>query len=590
MSWFRHGTIGGALVASIWLAAPALPALADPVRIETVVGDIEVEAGELPAGAVVELQPLPFWPNAISNPADEKRLYAEVRQTIAPAADGSFAFPGLAPGWFELRATAPGYAVTLDGPFEVKPHDSDSSAVRKRLRLHRPAVLRVEITPALDPQGLRWQIELHGSSGIHEDWPRFTADENGMRTWAFLVPGRYSLYITGKRGFVWASSAVEIQPGMPPLTIAIPVVEVEGRLTRGGEPVAATLWFQAMGLGAELQSGVDGSFRGTLPGAGTWGLEVHSWSKNAQVPLAPVEVRRPSGGHADEPVRLDIEIPATDLVAEVVDLGGRPVQAARLEFIPAELRYHRQFLADGSGKVHQQGLPPGSGWIYAWTDDGSSALRQVHLDVGGLSRSRLTVLPVVRLRGRVTSARGPESGAYVIAVANAVIERAGRWAFDHKELGTNGTFDLGLTSQAKTAQLLVMARGHGLRWLSVGLAGAPEMEISLPAKGGGTLALKLAGAGGRDVFLGRAGGYVPVSELSIWAGIQAGKPGPMGDEVIVDNVESGSYSLCSGESVTVALLAAQVPPAGGCVSGELAPGGELVLDISRLSLPSPPAR
>jgi len=198
-------------------------------------------------------------------------------------------------------------------------------------------------------------------------------------------------------------------------------------------------------------------------------------------------------------------------------------------------------------------------------------------------------LPVVRLRGRVNSAQGrPVADAYVMALANAVVERGGRWTFDHATTAASGTFDLGLTSQARAAQLLVMARGNGLRWLSVGLAAAPEIEISLPAQGGGRLTLKLAGAGGRAIFLGRAGGYVPVSELSIWAGIQAGKTEPMGDELLLRNLESGSYSLCYGEPVSAALLADQSPPAGACVSGELAPGGELVLDSRDIPRPSPP--
>lgn len=120
--------------------------------------------------------------------------------------------------------------------------------------------------------------------------------------------------------------------------------------------------------------------------------------------------------------------------------------------------------------------------------------------------------------------------------------------------------------------------------------------MSLPSQGGGTLTLKTSGAGTKPVYLGRAGVYVPASELNIWAGIQAGKTEPMGEELVLRNVESGSYSLCSGEPVRAALMVDQSPPAGACVSGELAPGGELVLDgrdVPRPSLPpspSPPAR
>ena len=104
------------------------------------------------------------------------------------------------------------------------------------------------------------------------------------------------------------------------------------------------------------------------------------------------------------------------------------------------------------------------------------------------------------------------AGAYVIAIANGAVERAARGTFDHATTGTGGGFDLALTSRAKAVQLLAMAGGHGLRWLSVDPAAAGEVDVALPDQGGGTLALKLAAPWTRETFLGRGGAEKEMKE------------------------------------------------------------------------------
>jgi len=136
-----------------------------------------------------------------------------------------------------------------------------------------------------------------------------------------------------------------------------------------------------------------------------------------------------------------------------------------------------------------------------------------------------------------------------------------------------------------------MARGFGLRWLQVPLVSPPALSIELPGRGDGTLVLKLPPAlllavnllREPDAWLGRTGGYVRIQELLAWELMQLEPRARRADgPVVLPDVESGAYSLCTGADAKAALLAGQPPPAAACVTGTLPPGGELVLDAGSI--------
>jgi hypothetical protein len=246
-------------------------------RALSVTGRVEAESGAvLPTGAAVELQRT--WVNAVSNEASLARMREVLRWSTSPDAGGGFRFTRLAPGWYVLKATAPGFAAAYAGAFELKPAAAGSGPEERHLILRRPAEVRVAISPPLDPLGRPWHVGLRDPLAdlAADDGRSRDADATGLWSQAGLAPGMYRLSVTAgtpcngawcrSTVSVWADRTVEVKIGAPPVVLEFHGVEVEGRLLRAGEPVAGALMLTtAGGLRVDLASGEDGSFRATLP-------------------------------------------------------------------------------------------------------------------------------------------------------------------------------------------------------------------------------------------------------------------------------------------------------------------------------------
>jgi hypothetical protein len=511
------------------------------------------------------------------------RGLGEVARRGAPAAAFWLAWGwGLLAGGAAARAEPVPIDVVMEGPVAAE--------------------LRLAIAPPLDPRGRRWHVAVasRAAAGAGDSWEGL-ADENGYWSQAGLAPGRpYHLSIGTPVSHpwwpglqleeIWTERTVTVAVGAPRQPIAIPIVEVEGRVSRGAEPVASLIDFWGPhGESLALASGEDGRFHGSLPELDGWNVRVRPSIMGPVLSLEEVAVRPPPG---ERIARLDFEIPDTELTVEMVDADGKPAQGALASVFPADTTLgQRRALAsaDAAGKALIRGLQPGTYWAYA---EKGNAWGLAEVRPGAGNHLRLQLRPLVKLRGQVTSAQGPVAGAAIHAVGNPALpddSNGGTVALAAAEAG--GGFELELAPEARFAQLLVMARGFGLRWLQVPLVSPPALSIELPGRGDGTLVLKLPPALLREVrflrqsdtWLGRAGGYVRIQELDSWELMQPEPRARRADgAMVLPDVESGAYSLCTGAGAKAALLAGQPPPPAACVTGTLPPGGELVLDAGSI--------
>ncbi|HVT60970.1 MAG TPA: carboxypeptidase-like regulatory domain-containing protein [Thermoanaerobaculia bacterium] len=314
-----------------WLTAlaPSYTAHLPPLRAEraaSFTGRVEAEAARLPGDTVVELRRYSL--TAISNSDSEEHLLGRASQTTRASADGSFELTGIAPGWFTVRAVAPGFEADAIGPFEIPEGKAASldaarpfsgyAELPRSLLLRRTLELRTRISPPLDPAGRPWHVSLSSRLGTGPGSPHGEADGMGVWSWAGLPPGRYELCVgapgcaqwVGPGAEAWARQEVELGPDPQPVAISIPWIPIEGRLTRRGQPLAAQLafgWHESR-LNVILESDQDGRFRGALPREGEWLVQVLvDFGRRRET--VPVEVRRAAGSPAG-PAQLEVRLPA----------------------------------------------------------------------------------------------------------------------------------------------------------------------------------------------------------------------------------------------------------------------------------------
>jgi hypothetical protein len=98
---------------------------------------------------------------------------------------------------------------------------------------------------------------------------------------------------------IWTLRTVTVAVGAPRQPIAIPIVEVEGRVSRGAEPVASQIDFWGPhGERLLLECGKDGRFRGSLPEVDGWNVRVQPSMADPRLSLERVAVRpRPGERH-----------------------------------------------------------------------------------------------------------------------------------------------------------------------------------------------------------------------------------------------------------------------------------------------------
>jgi len=243
-------------------------------------------------------------------------------------------------------------------------------------------VFRVD--PPLDPKGRPWFVRCGrmapypGGTAIYpDDLCQIKRERQGLFDAPQQGPGLFWVTVETQESVgLYARTNLEMRnlaDARP--TLRLTPLELEGRVTRDGRPVATplSLW---MGDGLDddlvLTPDAEGRFRGQLLGDGgrCW-----VWLEGIPVPFE-AEVRSDRPGHA----RLDLEIPSTRLFGRVLDSAGRPIPGApiavsrpglsplpryvnndleRWQPMRTEVQPAGGVQADGDGYFEILGAPPG---------------------------------------------------------------------------------------------------------------------------------------------------------------------------------------------------------------------------------------
>lgn len=506
------------------------------------------------------------------------------RTTVADAR-GFFHLAGVAPGTYRVTAEQAGFAPASFFPLTVLA-DSES-ALREPLVLRPPLRLAVQIDPPLTPLGRPWHLSLAspGPSGLPE--PRFSdpVAPSGLWTRAGLAPGTYTVLVADESGSTWLGQEIDVQAGEDGearIHLDLDVVEIEGNLRLGREPLSAKLWFggRSGAPGLALESDEKGDFSGFLPREGLWQVDVAAADPVILRTLRGIEVRRPKGRRA---ARVDLELPDGRASGTVVDAQGEPVRGAvvRLE-IPERIEQADQESGE-DGRFAFRGLPAGTVRLSAATQFRRSKPAEIRLDGRSAAPAvRLTLRDLRSLRGSVAGTGGGVPGASILARHPDQLET------DTATTDAAGSFTL-TTSRSPFLDLIFLPPGYALRTLR--LTGEAPSNWTVPVEThGGTLQLEDIAGFDPDLppssltFVLHQGIPLHLPVLAQWAQLNGLTPSAATGRLVVPQMEAGDYALCRIPASRLPELSRGiVSPARCSATGYLAPGGQLTLRLGSSS-------
>lgn len=153
-----------------------------------------------------------------------------------------------------------------------------------------------------------------------------TTDENGAFSFTNLPNALYSVRTQDPQTLVW----VGIEPNeTKEISLELGGSSLSGKLTRGGEPVVATVWLQRIGYGMStsrtIKSDQNGSYLLPAIPPGKWTVSIREDG------AAEVAVKEPLVIPEDgKPVEKDFSLPSGALRLRVTDEAGAPVEKVSL--------------------------------------------------------------------------------------------------------------------------------------------------------------------------------------------------------------------------------------------------------------------
>ncbi|MFL6290295.1 MAG: carboxypeptidase regulatory-like domain-containing protein [Thermoanaerobaculia bacterium] len=523
----------------------------------SVAGWIKTDRDELPS-AECRAELVAETSGAPGNLQVEERL-RRTAQEARPNERGFFQLSGVAPGRYTLKVSQPGFAPRSVPGIEVR--EGLEAQVLEPVVLARPVTFELALDPGVEPYGQPWRVRLVRRS-VPTDPPGETfqarASPEGTCSITNVPAGTYELSVLGDDNSIWHSEFLEVAAGRLPHMVQIPAVRIEGLVTRGGDPLASTVWLGRGGRRLRFDSDGEGRFQGLLPEEGTWNASLTSVEEGWRISLATVEVKVPEGKNI---ARVEIVVPDTTLEGEVVDEAGRPVFAAQVSAF-SSARIDSRVRTDRKGEFAIHGLPAGPVTLSATEQDRESGWVQSALAEGaGSPWLRLVVRRLRKARGRVLSPSGGLPGATVLAWPAS--QPASRVATAMS--GPGGDFEMEVPEGESALQLLVLPPGFAFRIATVRLETERPFEIVVEPHGG-TLILESPSPSAEPLLV-HEGVFVPLQPLRDWARMQ-GAPSSEAGRLVVPNVAGGAYNLCRGRAEG---------SSAACSAGVLTPLGELVL-------------
>jgi hypothetical protein len=502
---------------------------------------------------------------------DDPRL--NVRQLTAEVnARGFFQFT-IAPGSYEVQARGDDL---LSDIVEARVLDGREAELREPLELAAPRKVTIQVTPPVDPFGHAWTATLRKTNKNGA----VVADTSGMvdaaGTWTAprVTPGPYQLTLWRAEHDPWFTQTVEIG-GDTTIPVSVAFTEVTGTLSLAGKPLAGILWFGGKNSEPSIavRTHADGSFRAILPMQ-----ERDVWrvvDVGAREPAIDRRLHDVTLPHADDgTARLNINLPGNTLTGEVVDAGGR-IQSDAIIDVTTEAG--KQQILSESGTFSLSGLAPGRVALTADTKLGeTTAPVEIEIRDGAESADvRLTVAPRMFADGVVRSSFGPIAGAAVQALPAELQYRS----MSPYLTNDDGTFHIPLPGGTTLVSVLVAAPGYAARLFRMPLApGDVPQPVFIDGHGGRLSLIVPDAAPGTVTCLVHDGAVYPAL-AAVWASggniaVEKGK----GRRGTFDSIAPGAYALCTLDYGQIA-TALSGAVAAGCVSGLLAPGGSLELQI-----------
>ncbi len=439
--------------------------------------------GDEAASVVLERQ-VSGWQG---NPAERRRL--EARKLRVKANErGFFQLKGIPLGGYVLTAEKPGLSPAT--VFDLAIEETRESFLENPIVLRPPTNLKLQIEPPHDPLGRAWTValrQLMPGSTVLQTRKTSAASLAGVWQQSILETGNYLHEVQDAKASTWVERWINVEPGMTPLFVEIPLVAIEGSFTMGDEPLAAKLTFGSTQGMEQIQivSGEDGRFEGFLPHEGLWPVDVELEGEGDVVAqaLEPVEVRKRPGRRV---AVVDISLPDTVLPGEVV-ADGQPVPGAKLAILRdgEENRRDAILRADEEGKFELRGLSPGTLLVHAYHRGSSTPWLRVELQEG-LEHPplRLELRQEVELSGLVLSSAGGVPGGEVVASPTMA---DGSFVMVERALtGFDGSFTLRLPESTVTADLIVTAPGYASQMLRIPLSSEkpPTVTVYVETEGG----------------------------------------------------------------------------------------------------------
>lgn len=449
------------------------------------------------------------------------------------------------------------------------------------LELRQPATIEICFDPPVPP-GVRlpadtWKVVLHAESTELRQPLLGTVGDDGCWRRDEVQPGWYRLDVTDGRRSHWLERRISVPAGDYRLDLELPLIAVEGTITRDGEPVRARLTFErlrpaegdtpALTRRVVLYSDPEGAFSGALTEEGRWWVKAGFDGSRTEQLLETVEVEKPERG----PLAIELEVPETRLAGRVVNQDGDgiarvPVSAFGLPIDPVDgAAGLSRTDADADGRFTLDGLPAGRYRISAFTASGSASAEVEVLELAESPEVELVIDDGSELAGRVVSAQGPVIGARVFARPD--LERPRAIAVQNVVTDVAGEFTLSVPSDAVGLRLLVLPPGHAARVLRV------------PADPGGPLVVTVDDVGGTLVLNGGPiAGLLDHSRLIVgdaavdltllrdWSLLGTGEPPGLDGSWTLPMMSAGDYALCATAD-------------GPCERGFLAPFDTLVLNL-----------
>lgn len=508
-------------------------------RGSSVSGFVRDGSTELPlAGAVV----IPFPASVDGLSEDARRRLEAFARGVPTNESGFFQLTGLPPGRYRLEFELEGFFPTQPPVVEVL--EESESHLSEPIDLVPAIETAVYIEPRLpldEGDAGPWQVELIARKD-RADVRRVTTDEQGAARFDRLAPGVYTLSVSTERHpAVWRED-LELSFDRV-VTIELPLVQLVGELTLGGEPLVARI---AVGTGARDQwryrSDEKGRFGGLLrlPEHDVLFVRIEADEPELEKEL---EIREVTAEHGV----LELALSLDDRIVEgtVVDGLGEPVEGAEVSVYQGA-RLVVAARTDGEGNFIARGLERGRYRMRA-KGRGRGASEAVEADLSFAERAgpfRLTLVPQRRLDGVLRTADGrPVQGARIEAHSWHPVPLA-----DVGRTDLAGRFWIYVPEGAQRTHLEIEAPSVGLIGVCATFASPEEaIEVELPSTTDAALWIDLDSSADLPPatltplsLLRHGGGLVRSSTLRSW-----GKPtGDLGSgEYTVQGIFPGDYAL-----------------------------------------------